>query len=194
MIVPKMAKSAATMICFGADQILLGPTSELGPIDPQIPKRDESGRVVDYQAAHEIIEAYEELLRKANATRGRVEPYLQQLARFDARDVRRIQSFQTLAADIAVKELKSGMMSKSSVSMIKTKIKPFLDPKHSISHGRPIYHGIAQQAGLNVNCLDYQGDLWKSIWSLYVRLTYTVNSRESAKVMESVFTEFTAAA
>ena len=87
MIVPKMAKSAATMICFGADRILLGPTSELGPIDPQIPKRDESGKVVDYQAAHEIIEAYEELLTKANTTRGRVEPYLQQLARFDAREV-----------------------------------------------------------------------------------------------------------
>jgi hypothetical protein len=194
VIVPKMAKSAATMICFGADQILLGPTSELGPIDPQIPKRDETGTVVDYQAAHEIIEAYQELLRRANTTRGRVEPYLQQLARFDARDIRRIQSFQSLAADIAVKELKSGMLSKSSVSAIKTKIKPFLDPKHSISHGRPIYHVIAKQAGLNVNCLDYQGDLWKSIWSLYIRLTHAVTRRETAKVIESVFTEFAAAA
>lgn len=194
VIVPKMAKSAATMICFGADRIYMGPTSELGPIDPQIPKRDEAGKVVDYQAAHEIIEAYEDLLKKANTTRGRVEPYLQQLARFDARDIRRIKSFQQLAADIALKELKSGMMSKTSEREIKKKIRPFLDPTHSIYHGRPIHHVIAKQAGLTVECLDYQGDLWKSVWSLYIRLTYTVNNIESAKVMESVFTEFTAGA
>ena len=35
-IVPGKAKSAATMVCFGAAKILMGPTSELGPIDPQI--------------------------------------------------------------------------------------------------------------------------------------------------------------
>lgn len=192
VIVPKMAKSAATMICFGADRILLGPTSELGPIDPQIPKRDENGKVVDYQAAHEIIEAYEELLNKANTTRGRVEPYLQQLARFDARDIRRIKSSQNLAANIAVKALKSGMMSKASERDIRAKIKPFLDPKHSISHGRPIYHGVAKQAGLNVECFDFQCELWKSIWSLYIRLNYVVSNLESAKAIESVFTEYTA--
>jgi ATP-dependent protease ClpP protease subunit len=192
VIVPKMAKSAATMICFGADKILLGPTSELGPIDPQIPKRDESGRVADYQAAHEIIEAYEELLKQANTSQGRLEPYLQQLARFDARDIRRIKSSQNLAADIAVKELKSGMLAKLSVKNIRERIKPFLDPKHSISHGRPIYHNIAKQAGLNVECLDYRSDLWRSIWSLYIRLNFVVGNIESAKVIESLFTEYTA--
>ena len=35
VLVPFMAKSAATIICFGATKIWLGETSELGPIDPQ---------------------------------------------------------------------------------------------------------------------------------------------------------------
>lgn len=34
--VPRMAKSAATLIALGADQIHLGPLGQLGPIDPQI--------------------------------------------------------------------------------------------------------------------------------------------------------------
>lgn len=34
-IVPRRAKSAATLICCGADQIHMGSMSELGPIDPQ---------------------------------------------------------------------------------------------------------------------------------------------------------------
>ncbi len=36
VIVPNMAKSAGTLIALGADKILMGYCSELGPIDPQI--------------------------------------------------------------------------------------------------------------------------------------------------------------
>ena len=36
VLVSKMAKSAATMICFGADKIHMSKTSELGLIDPQV--------------------------------------------------------------------------------------------------------------------------------------------------------------
>lgn len=36
VIIPNEAKSAATMIALGADQIVMGPCSELGPIDAQI--------------------------------------------------------------------------------------------------------------------------------------------------------------
>jgi len=76
VIVPKMAKSAATMVCFGAKKINMSKTSELGPVDPQIPIRDENGNIVRYLAAHEILESYEELMKKANQTTKRVEPYL----------------------------------------------------------------------------------------------------------------------
>src|SRR5205807_3674743 len=42
-IVPGKAKSAATMICFGASKILMGASSELGPVDPQMTVEDERG-------------------------------------------------------------------------------------------------------------------------------------------------------
>ena len=35
-IVPRYAKSAATLLIFGGDEIIFGPTSEMGPLDPQI--------------------------------------------------------------------------------------------------------------------------------------------------------------
>jgi membrane-bound ClpP family serine protease len=37
VIVPDIAKSAATILCLGAHRILMGPTSDLGPVDPQFP-------------------------------------------------------------------------------------------------------------------------------------------------------------
>jgi len=36
VMIPRAAKSAATMIALGADEIHMGPLAELGPIDPQI--------------------------------------------------------------------------------------------------------------------------------------------------------------
>ena len=36
VVVPNVAKSTATMLVLGADEIVVGPSSELGPIDPQI--------------------------------------------------------------------------------------------------------------------------------------------------------------
>jgi hypothetical protein len=35
LVVPDQAKSAATLLALGAHHILLGPTSDLGPVDPQ---------------------------------------------------------------------------------------------------------------------------------------------------------------
>jgi hypothetical protein len=190
VIVPKMAKSAATMICFGAKKIFMSETSELGPVDPQIAKYDDAGNLSEYQAAHEIVEAYDELIRKANTTKGRIEPFLQQLARFDARDIRRIISAQQLSANISIKALKSGMMRAKTEAAIKASIKPFLDPRHSISHGRPIYHDVVERVGLNVTVLKSDCELWRLIWSLYIRLTYHVSNRSSAKVIESSESEY----
>jgi hypothetical protein len=36
LLIPDIAKSAATLLAVGADEIRLGPTSDLGPIDPQM--------------------------------------------------------------------------------------------------------------------------------------------------------------
>lgn len=175
------------MVCFGANKIGMSKTSELGPIDPQIPIEDERGRVIKYLAAHEIIESYEELMAKANRTRGRLEPFLQQLARFDARDIRRIVSAQELSENIAVTCLRSGIMSGLNQKEIKRKIKPFLDPKYTKVHGRPIYYDLAQKCGLNIELYDLNGPVWQLIWQLYMRLDHVVSSHNFhiAKIIES---------
>lgn len=36
VVVPDQAKSAATLLALGAHHIAMGPTSDLGPVDPQI--------------------------------------------------------------------------------------------------------------------------------------------------------------
>ena len=184
VIVPKMAKSAGTMVCLGAKNIGMSRTSELGPIDPQILLKDETGNPVKYQAAHEVIESYEELIKQANNTKGRIEPFLQQLNRFDARDIRSIKSAQALSESIAISSLKRGCFKHLSVPQIKQKIKPFLDPQHTKVHGRPIYHDTAKNCGLPVSLFDSESEIWQIVWKLYVRMSYYV-SNHAPKLIES---------
>jgi ClpP class serine protease len=42
VVIPLYAKSAAIILALGAHQIVMGLHSEIGPIDPQIPKYDQS--------------------------------------------------------------------------------------------------------------------------------------------------------
>jgi hypothetical protein len=61
-LVPGMAKSAATMLALSGDQIVGGVTSELGPIDPQMP----TGRG-GYAPAQAILDQFEEASRALKA-------------------------------------------------------------------------------------------------------------------------------
>ncbi len=66
VIVPYKAMSAATMIAIGADEIVMGPKGELGPIDPQlgIQRGREGETPVQDQVAVEDIMSYLRLIRE----------------------------------------------------------------------------------------------------------------------------------
>jgi serine dehydrogenase proteinase len=181
VIVPKMAKSAATMVCLGAATIGMSRTSELGPIDPQIRVSENM-----YYAAHEIVESYNDLMTKANKSKGNLDPYLQQLYRFDATQIRWIKSAQDLSKSIAISVLKTGAMKGKSDKQIAAKIEPFLLPEFTKVHGRP-NADVAQKCGLDVTMYELDSPIWKDIWELYVRCNYIVStySTRTVKLVET---------
>ena len=180
IIIPKMAKSAATMIAFGAQKIWLSETSELGPIDPQvlIGKRGVS--------AHSIVASYEDLLRQAVKTKGNIEPYLQQLMRYDAAEVKRLRVSQRLSESIAITALQTGMLKDKSEQEIRGCIKPFIDPEVTSAHGRRIGIVTAGGCGLSIGTIALDSTLWATLWELYVRTDYLVStSMRFSKVVET---------
>jgi hypothetical protein len=58
--VPFWAKSAATLLCIGADRIILGEHAELGPLDVQIYEEKEAGKG-EYHSALDPFKALEQL-------------------------------------------------------------------------------------------------------------------------------------
>jgi len=180
--VPGKAKSAATMICFGASKIIMGPASELGPVDPQI-NIQENGEAKLF-SIHNIIKSYEDLFGKAIKTKGNLQPFLQQLAHYDEREIQEMRSAVELSQDISVKALKSGMMSSMTEKEIKQKIHIFLTPEKTKTHGRPIYQDEAKLCSLNIDYLDHQSELSHMLHELYIRTGNYVSTR-AKKCFES---------
>ncbi len=82
VIVPHMAKSAATLICFGASRIHMSATAELGPVDPQVKYRNDATGKDEWISAQEYVRSYEQLMEKAlSGEAKRIETLVQQLAR-----------------------------------------------------------------------------------------------------------------
>lgn len=186
-IVPGKAKSAGTMICFGASKVLMGPTSELGPVDPQL----QEGRQVF--SVFNIIQSYRELFGKAVKEEGNLEPYLQQLQHYDEREIAEMQSQLDLSQDIAARVLATGMMKGKKEATILKKVKMFLTPEQTKTHGRPIYRDEAAKCGLNVEAADPESETWGAIYDLYIR-TNNLVQRRAAKCIESATNSYSVAA
>ena len=184
-IVPGKAKSAATMVCLGASKIFMGPASELGPIDPQVLIYDNREHP-NYISAFHVVRSYYELFEKARKEiKGRLEPYLQQLSNYNASVVSHYQSLIDLSEDISVKALSSGMMNKLSKENIRKKIKIFLIPEKTKTHGRPIFQDDARMAGLNIEKIDTSNELGQSIYELYIR-SRSCADRQVSKLIETI--------
>ena len=178
VIVPGKAKSAATMICFGASKIIMSRNSEFGPVDPQLAMEDKRFSALN------VVKSYNDLFKRAVKAKGNLEPYLQQLANYDERDIKEFKSAISLAEDIAVRTLKSGMMKKKNEKDIREDIKIFLSPEMTKSHGRPIWIDDGLKCGLNIEEIELHSKLWKIIYELYIRTDLFV-STTAAKCIES---------
>jgi len=187
VVIPHMAKSAATMICFGASKIHMSLTAELGPVDPQVKYTNNSTGEKEWISAQEYVRSYEQLMEKAvSGEAQRIETLVQQLARYDARYIEQLKSAQALSDSISIKLLKSGMMPSLSDTQIREKISSFLMQEETKAHGRMITMAEAKGMGLKIKEIALQSELWHWLWELYVRANWVVSVR-SRKIMESTF-------
>lgn len=205
VVVPKLAKSAATMIAFGADLILLGESSELGPVDPQIGYIDQKGEIV-IRSAHSIIKGVEEILARiaAVAPNQRVEGLLSLLPPVDQPFLEDCKIAQKLSEDIAIRYLKmttfkdlperSNDKKPEDKASIEEKIAIFLNPEKTFSHGRPIMYKEAKDIGLNVELLKKEDARWNLLLQIYTRSDFVVSNSNLIKLIESPVNSFSASA
>ncbi|MBI4352329.1 MAG: hypothetical protein HY593_00235 [Candidatus Omnitrophica bacterium] len=184
VLVPHMAKSAATLVCLGSKKVWLGETSELGPVDPQLAVQNRRISV------HNIIKNYDRLLSRAALAKGRIEPYLQQLSVYDPRTIEQLRQELKLSEEMSIRLLRTGMMKGQGEKAIRTLIRVFIDPEETLQHGRPIYHERAKDCGIIIGTLGLDNPIWNAIWELQLRYDHVLN-RAYGKLFEAVGSSFT---
>ena len=156
VIVPSWAKSAGTIIALSSKSIVLGMTSELGPIDPQW--QTPAGPV-----PCELI-----------ASDPKIAPHLQQMALLAVER----------AKELAKKVLKRGMLSSVSEDEIDAVLGKISSSAGYKSHGAVIDYDEATQLGLSVEYLAPDNETWKRFWMLYCMYDYDSKEKNLGKIIE----------
>ena len=161
---PDMAKSAATILCLGADSILMGPSGDLGPIDPQmILNNSPSGSGM--ASAKEIVAAVDEAEQRVNSNPNSFALFSSLLS-----DVNMLMIEQARSALNRSESLMRGSLaslperSADEVDALADSLKaPLID--NPSSHSADDAIGF----GLPVEKADIEGREWRLIWALWTR-------------------------
>lgn len=177
-VIPDMAKSAATLLVLGADEIRLGPASDLGPIDPQMNIGD------NWYAAKDIISAVAQAETAVAQNRSLTPLWANLLAQVTALDVRAAQT-ELDRTEFMIKQAlsyRSSPPDEAQAVELAAKLLKALQ-EETTSHATTLGPDELDALGLPVVRVDANSWEWECIWRLWA--LYWVQIRgpvyESAK-------------
>ena len=177
MIVPNQAKSAATMLGLGSDEILMGYLSELGPIDPQILKTLPNGTFI-FIPAHALINTLEHIKNQIRNNEP-YQVYMPILSNIEPEMIDICQKAISESSEVAEQWLKKYMLRGYPEEAIKKVVEDLGSTKVYKTHGKMISAVQAKSMGLNVTLIDKEDTLWKLIWELYYRSEIELEEKPS---------------
>jgi membrane-bound ClpP family serine protease len=164
VIVPDLAKSAGTILTLGAHRILMGPTSDLGPIDPQL--QTSGGTLV---SAKDIIAAVDEATDRVQSAPETYALHAALLADVTALMVQQARAALARTDDLLEEALRANPdRSADEVEALRQSLsEPLI--REAKSHGAIFGLTEALAAGLPVMAADPASDQWQLIWRLWTK-------------------------
>lgn len=176
-ILPANAYSAATLLCFSGDEIVMDSLATLGPIDPQI----------NGIPARAILRAFESIEKRLKSEGiESLAAYMPLLSKYDLHILEICKSAQELSEELAKDWLSSYMFKCSGDDPTVTSITDFFacyDARKS--HERSIDRGRARELGLRVTNLEENQDLRDLVRSLYNQYELCFNVTTFYKMFEN---------
>lgn len=189
VVVPDAAKSAATIIALGSNKIIMGNTSELGPIDPQfiIPVPTPQGIIQQIRPAWAIAKGFEETIKDAVGEDGKIKvAYIPILNNIDISLVKEAKAAIENAKKIAENFLEEGMLKSDQVKAKKTAEDLAYAEKYTL-HAHLIDWKEARDllGEKNVIYSEPDNEEWKLYWEIYVRSVVFLENPALVKLFES---------
>lgn len=184
VIVPNYAKSAATLIALGADTILMGYLSELGPVDPQVQSVLPTGetRLVPARAYIRGVENIRDRVAKGEP----IAVYVPILAQVRPEMIAFCEEAIEFAKDFLRRWLPKGVLKGSKIDP-ENVISELVEGRKYKSHGQVIDYSEARSLlGDRVKLIDPSGELWDLVWELHLRSIHFLSSMpDGAKLFET---------
>ncbi|WP_428487740.1 SDH family Clp fold serine proteinase [Rhodopila sp.] len=157
VIVPSWAKSGGTLIALSAQELLLGVSSELGPIDPQINLPDYGSVSAEFVATDDSQPAILRSIAKADMAR---------------------------AKHLANRYLPTGLLKGRAGAIITTAVEKLSSATGYGSHGAVIDHDEALNLELSVKWMEPDSTLWRRVWLLYSLYDFDTKQDNIGKITE----------
>jgi len=183
LVVPEYAKSAATLIALASDAVIMGLTSELGPIDAQITGPGPGGALFQ-TSAQSFIDKFEMIKKEVDETQVLSPVYFPLLESLNLGFLQMCQTLMERSEQFAAKWLKKHML-KDDHSKAEALAKDLCDVKKWLSHGVVIDAEEARNLGVNVIELTQDDALWKMIWYLHCCYGVLFTQQPVVKIFES---------
>lgn len=162
IIVPDMAKSAGTIMCLGADRIVMAAGSDLGPVDPQM---QIGGALV---GAREIDQALLDAEARVAEQPNAFPLYAGLLSDVNMLMVEQARSATARTYDLIEEALTCRGLDESERKTLTDAIRgPLVEDAKN--HGATVGPDLAQRMGLPVDIADPNSEAWTLIWSLWTR-------------------------
>ncbi len=182
VIVPDQAKSAGTLFALGAHHIVMGPTSDLGPVDPQFPDPQHPHRLIAGKTLIRAVEYAEERI----AARPETYPlHVSLLAGVSA------PLLQTAHDEIS----RSGELIKEALSVVTedpNAVATLTDRLCARLVDEPTDHAAivsaddAREMGLPVRKMAATDEQWQAIWRLWTKYIVLNASRVYEGIRSSI--------
>jgi len=163
ILLPDMAKSAATILCLGADHMLFGPNGDIGPVDPQLPLPN--GLV----SAKNIVEAVAEAERRVTNNPQTYPLFAGLLGQVNMLTVEQARSALDRSSNLVREALASNprRTEKEVKSLAESLKKPLIDDP--TSHSAVTSCSDAQRLRLPAANADPTSEEWRIVWALWAR-------------------------
>ena len=184
VIIPYYAKSAATLLSLGADELVMGHPSEIGPIDPRIRVKDNYGREVDVSATaiKDALKVIEELSGESPGKSLKYMPLIEKINLDTLGEYERALK--------ASKQYAKTLLETSNLLKDKSKAEEVANSLATgyYSHGYAIYADEARdKLGFNIVFIENE-DEWKPIWQLYnLYEAFIDDSKTATQMVTTVF-------
>jgi hypothetical protein len=191
--VPAYAKSAATLIALSADKILMGESSELGPIDAQISVRQDG--VEQQVSADHVIRAFNEATKNLGDPDPAIVQAAQiQLSTLSAPFVHCCRDLMNFAKDFAGKQLRNHMFKAEHIAdatkwdgLVDGIVENLMASSRHLLHGRMItaqdIKSDPQLKELKVEDLPPNDSYWLAMSELLLRTDIITQQNEFGKVL-----------